>query len=146
MPSQGSITKTIRLSAEDRAVIERIMEEENVTWSGAIHRLIVGDVSGKERKEAKGVPQVKEDEGVPKIMSEETYKDLENMCRLSGFTLARFMDKVRELFNNGDIYVDGLTIRTRGEYDLSYLIDVCHRANVDPQEMINKLANNLVRR
>lgn len=146
MPSQGSITKTIRLSAEDRAVIERIMEEENVTWSGAIHRLIVGDVSQKEGKGAKGVPQVKEDEGVPKLMSEETYKDLENMCRLSGFTLARFMDKVRELFNDGHIYIEGLTLKTRGDYDLSYLIDVCHRANVDPQEMINKLANNLVRR
>lgn len=146
MPSQGSITKTIRLSAEDRAVIERIMEEENVTWSGAIHRLIVGDVSGKERKEAKGVPQVKEDEDVPKLMSEETYKDLSNMCRLGGFTFERFMERIRELFNDGHIYIEGLTLKTRGDYDLSYLIDVCHRANVDPQEMINKLANNLVRR
>lgn len=79
-------------------------------------------------------------------ISEETYKDLENMCRLSGLTFANFMNYIRRLFNDGYIYIEGVSVKTKGEYNLSYLLEACHRANVDPQEMINKLANSLVRR
>lgn len=40
MPSVGAITKTIRLNAEDREYIESLMLGENLTWSGAIHKVI----------------------------------------------------------------------------------------------------------
>ena len=95
-------------------------------------------------KEIEG--RVSKNEGVPQIMSEDTYRDLEQMCKLSGLTFDKFMDYIRRLFNDGRIYIEGIAVKTRGEYDLDYLVDVCHRINVDPQEMINKLANNLVRR
>lgn len=80
------------------------------------------------------------------IMSETTYNDISDMCNKSMISTKGFFDRICELFNDGHIYLDGVTIKTRGEYDLGYLLDVCHRANVDPQEMINKLANSLVRR
>ena len=146
MPSQGSITKTIRLSAEDRAVIEQIMEEEGVTWSGAIHTLIAEGVPKKNIKDGEGCTPNKDMEGVPQTINEDTLAALEGMCRPSGITLRSFMDRIRDMFNDGDIYVDGITLKTKGECDLRYLLEACHRANVDPQEMINKLANSLVRR
>jgi hypothetical protein len=40
MPTIGSITKTVRINAEDLAVIEKIMAKEMVSWSGAIHYLV----------------------------------------------------------------------------------------------------------
>lgn len=143
MPSQGSITKTIRLNAEDKEIIERIMEEEGVSWSGAIHKVIA---EGVPRRKGVRERECTPEKDVPQIMSEETRADLEQMCRVSGLTLGRFMEYIRVLFNDGKIYVDGLTVKTRGDYDLRYLVDVCHRLNIDPQEMINKLANSLVRR
>lgn len=146
MPSQGSITKTIRLNAEDREIIEQIMEGEGVSWSGAIHKLITESVPRKKEGSSGGCTPKKEEGDVHQIMSEETRADLEQMCRVSGLTLGRFMEYIRVLFNDGKIYVDGLTVKTRGDYDLRYLVDVCHRLNIDPQEMINKLANSLVRR
>lgn len=143
MPSQGSITKTIRLNAEDREVIERIMEEEGLSWSGAIHRVITESVPQKKDERARGCTPKKEEGDV---MSEETKAEIEQMCRVSGLTLTRFMEYIKELFEEGKIYIEGLTVKTKGDYDLRYLLDVCHRLNVDPQEMINKLANSLVRR
>lgn len=95
-------------------------------------------------KEIEG--RVSKSEGVPQIMSEDTYRDLEEMCKLSGLTFDKFMDYIRRLFNDGKIYIEGIAVKTKGDYDLEYLVDICHRVNVDPQEMINKLANSLVRR
>lgn len=146
MPSQGSITKTIRVNAEDRAVIEQMIEDTGCTWSGAIHRLISEGVPQEKEKKAEGCTPKQRDEGVPQIMSEETYRDLEQMCKLSGLTFDKFMDYIRRLFNDGKIYIEGIAVKTKGDYDLEYLVDICHRVNVDPQEMINKLANSLVRR
>ena len=40
MPSRDSITKTIRLNADDTAVLEGLMAERDLSWSGAIHYLI----------------------------------------------------------------------------------------------------------
>lgn len=97
-------------------------------------------------KEIEGRTSSRENEGVPKIMSEDTYNDIDGMCKASGLTFDKFMDYIRRLFNDGKIYVEGIAVKTKGDYDLEYLVDICHRVNVDPQEMINKLANSLVRR
>lgn len=141
MPSRDSITKTIRLNAKDRAVVEEIIEKEGCSWSGAIHKIIS---EGRPIKSIPKITSVKDSDRLP--MSEETYRDIENMCRLSGLTFANFMNYIQRLFNDGYIYIEGVAVKTKGDYDLSYLLDACHRANVDPQEMINKLANSLVRR
>ena len=131
MPSQGSITKTIRFSAEDRAVVERIMENEGCTFNWAVHRAIS---DGGEPREDGDVS-----------LSGGVYREINQMCRLNGLTFERFMEYIRALFASGSIYVEGLTVRTRGEYDLEGLKEVCHRVNVDPQEMINKLVSSLRR-
>ena len=98
MPSQGSITKTIRLNAEDRERIERIMEEDGVSWSGAIHKVIAESVPRKKEGSSRGCTPKKEEGEVHQIMGEEARADLEQMCRVSGLTLGRFMEYIRELF------------------------------------------------
>ena len=130
MPSRDSITKTIRLSGEDRELIEGMMEKEGITWSGAIHKLIEG----------RGTPQESQ-----KVMSDDTYRELEDMCFKSGLTTEKFFERVCELFNEGKICVDGIQIKTMGEYDTRKLEEVCHRINADPQEMIDRLTKSLMR-
>lgn len=78
-------------------------------------------------------------------IGEEKYSDLENMCRVSGMSVGRFMEYVYRLFSEGKIYIDGYVVKTKGECDVSELEEVCHRINVDPQEMIDKLAKGLLR-
>lgn len=79
------------------------------------------------------------------IMKESTYRELEDMCIKSGFSTERFFDRVCEMFNDGNIYVDGLNIETKGKFDTSELEDMCHRMNTDPQDMIDKLTKSLMR-
>lgn len=136
MPSKGSITKTIRFNVEDREYIERVMEEEEVTWSGAIHKLI----------EDRGTPH-KEDKGnsLKDNMEDTEYKDLENMCQVSRLSIKEFMGRVVELFNLGNIYIDGTEVKTKGEYDTRELEDMCHRINADPQDMIDRLTRSLLK-
>ena len=78
-------------------------------------------------------------------IDEECMKDLEKMCQVSGVTVERFLERVRELFNDGYIYMDGLTIKTKGKYDLSRLEDICHRGNLDVQDVIDKLVSRMTR-
>ena len=151
-PTNEKKDRTIKLRVSDE-LYERLERESEGNMSGYVREILSsGNSKEEERLRAENkalkdrIEELPKTGDVPKLMSEETYKDLSDMCRLGGFTFERFMERIRELFNDGHIYIEGLTLKTRGDYDLSYLIDVCHRANVDPQEMINKLANNLVRR
>ena len=162
-PTEEKKDRTIKLRLSEE-LYERLEKESEGNMSGYVRRILSGDSKAKveadkrlkEENEAlktqikelsERVVSVSHKENVTQtIMSEATYRDLNNMCQLSGLTFERFMDRVRELFNDGSIYVDGITIKTKGDYDLSYLTDMCHRVNVNPQEMIDKLANSLVRR
>ena len=139
MPSKGSEVKTARLSRETWASISELMEREEVTFSGAIKWLIEnqkGSVPRKTEEKPKGVPQ-------ETCMTEETQRDLESMCKGCGISMTRFMDYISNLFNEGYIYVDGLEIKTRGEIDTRGFMEMCHRMNADPQEMIDKVTRSL---
>lgn len=146
-PTEEKKDRTIKLRISDE-LYERLERESEGNMSGYVRGILSGENSAEIKRlkaeiaELRSAPQG--DNQLP--ISEETYKDLENMCRLSGLTFANFMNYIRRLFNDGYIYIEGVSVKTKGEYNLSYLLEACHRANVDPQEMINKLANSLVRR
>ena len=82
---------------------------------------------------------------VESMMDEGLYKDLDQMCRLSGLTIGRFMEYIRDMFEEGKIYIEGVQVKVKGEYELRGLIDICYRMNVDPQDMIDKLVRSLQR-
>lgn len=125
MPTKDSEVKAARLPRETWEAVQKIMEREGLTFSGTV-KWMVENVGHKDIKD-------------------ETYQGIEQRCRLSGLTIGRFMDYIEEMLEDGRIYIDGLTVKTRGDYDLKELVDMCHRVNVDPQEMINRLAAGLKR-
>ena len=80
-----------------------------------------------------------------KGINESTLREIQDMCYASGIPTEKFFDRICELFKDGMICIEGVQIHTKGKYSTSMLEDVCHRANVDPQEMIDKLTKSLMR-
>ena len=166
MPSKDSITKTIRLNASDTAEIERLMDEKNLTWSGAIHHLIAHrGTPQNEGNMGKGTPHISDEElmemaktrglmGVhpmkeervhPDYISDHAREDIEKMCHLCGISTKLFFDEVDRLFNEGKLEVDCMKIKSNGEYYLGDLENACHLANRDVQEAIDNTVDQVMR-
>lgn len=79
------------------------------------------------------------------FMSSSTQRELEDMCRISGIETSYFMERVKDLFKDGRIYIEGLRVNCRGEYDLRTLENLCHRGNIDVQDMIDKIVKSMLR-
>lgn len=148
MPSAGSITKTIRFSPEDREKVESLMESENLTWGGAIHKLISGQGTPqngyqKTRENTKSVYQ-----GTPRrqdLMDKAVEDDINQMCRLTGISTHDFYRGVSELWSAGKLEIEGEKVRSNGEYDVKHFEEACYRAHIGPQEAIDKLTRSLER-
>lgn len=141
MPSKGSITKTIRINAEDKEYIEGMMAKEGVTWSGAIHKLVSERVYPQtSENDMRGVPKEKEDNtSIPAVIM----RDIESMCSLSEITVGDFMRELCEAMNNGDVmYEDGKFTSTE-EIDLSRFREACDAKGVPYQKMIDKATQNV---
>lgn len=149
VPSKDSITKTIRLNAEDTAVLEHLMEQKGLSWSGAIHHLIGsrGTPQNEEgvhpKNKEKGTPQ---EEKKPLQISSRTRDEIINMCELCGITTVEFFDEVCRLFNEGKLEVEGKTVKCNGEYDLRELEEVCHLNNVTVENALEKTIRSMMRR
>ena len=143
MPSLGAITKTIRLSPEDREIVEEIMRSEDLTWSGAIHKLI------SEKGTPQNVSQKNtkiENEGTPHrqdLMDRAVEREIGSMCRLSGISTHDFYRGVCELWESGKLEVEGDKVKSLGKYNVKKFEEVCYRAHVLPQKMIDKLTESL---
>lgn len=150
MPSIGSITKTIRFSLEDRERIERLIEEEGISWSRAVHKLM------NEGTPEKGYQKTRQntksaDKGTPQekpqyrqdLMDRAVEKDIDKMCELSGISTHDFYRGICDMFNDGKIYCEGDKVKSKGEWKLDEFIEVCHEVNVYPQEMIDKIVKGL---
>ena len=150
MPSKDSITKTIRLNAEDAAIVEELMEREGLSWSGAIHQLIgCTPIDSNE-----GVPLEKDvphHEGctpVPQMknpVNEFTWAEIETMCGLNGYDIDEYMSALCEAMNDGTLeYVNG-ELRGTPQVDLSKLEEACHEKNVDIEKAIEKCTQMIYR-
>lgn len=139
MPSKDSITKTIRLNAEDTAFLEDLMKKESLSYSGAIHRLIaMGCTPNNEGCTPRGVPQTEKEasKGVP--LDKETMEDIERMCFFSGLSVKEFISKLCEAMNEGTIRYENGRFITESGYDLSRLEEACHEKNIPVQKAIEK--------
>lgn len=138
-------TVILRISEDLKGQLESESKEKEISVSEYI-RKILEERGSKNEVCNTGKPASEENSVIQnEIISESTLKDLEQMCRLSGFTTVRFFDRIDEMFNDGSIYVDGIQLKTRGKYDTRELENVCHRMNADPQDMISKLVKSLMR-
>lgn len=84
MPSKGSITKTIRIDAENTALIEE-MVAQGKSYSGAVNELIRGTPL-----EVRGTPL--EERGTPRTMYEEELESMANKLGTDEFTLLEVMN------------------------------------------------------
>lgn len=118
MPTKDSEVKTARITRETWEKVSKIMEREGVTFSGAV-KWMANNIKGEE------------DRGI------------EQICKENGISYRRFMEEIEGLYKDGHIYLEGLRVRTKGECNLRELLEICYRLNVDPQEMIDRLARSL---
>ena len=129
-------TVILRISDDLKREIEDYSKASGQSVSEYIREILQDSITKKSARK-NSVIQNKMDEG--------RYNDLERMCELSGLTVDKFMGYIVDYFNNGQIYIEGIAVRTRGRYDTRGLEEACHRVNVDPQEMIDRLSRSLMR-
>lgn len=131
LEKRGSISSVVREMIEDG--LNNVPHKDRVLNYRADE--IVPQNSEKEKSESENyVPQ--------KSKAEE---EIIKMCQVSGISPERFYERVKELFEDGYIYIDGLTIKTKGKYDMSRIEEICHRNNLDVQDVIDKLVSRLTR-
>ena len=119
-----------RVSEETKAKVFAERDRLGLTLSEYIRQLLEGSVEGKRDE---------------KIKIEGDGKRFESILTGSGLTTEKFMEYIERYFNEGKIYIDGIHVKTRGEYDTRELEEVCYRLNADPQEMIDRLTKSLMR-
>lgn len=127
MPTIGSITKTIRINPRDLEVIERIMEEENTSWSGAIHKLIADE----------GVHPTK------KSLEDETLGEIGSMANFFGMTLGDFLNGVLEGLNEGYLTVNNKRVEGIPNIQIDEFLDVCHERGLEAQKTLDKMTKTL---
>ena len=129
MPSPGSITKTIRLSPQDREYIEGIMRENGVTWSGAVHYLVnESNISVNHRQD---------------IMDKSVEDDIKRQCIRNKISTHDFYREIAKIWKKGEFRIDGDKVRNLGHFNIEKLVEICYINNIKPQEVINRFTENL---
>lgn len=128
MPSIGSITKTIRIYKNDLRVVEKIMEDEKASWSGAIHLIISGYKENLTRQD---------------IMDRAVERDIKMECRKKGISTHDLFRGVSELFRKGRIYEEKGRIKLKGELDTERIEENSWKRGINPQELIDQIADKL---
>lgn len=77
------------------------------------------------------------------LMDKAVEKDLVDMCRLSGISTHDFFRGVCELWNDGEIGIDGEKVRSLGHYNIERFVELCHIMNIKPQETIDKITRSM---
>lgn len=140
MPSVGSITKTIRINAEDKEYLEKMMDERGLTWSGVVHQ-IVSERGTPTKKESipKGTPL----ENRQDLMDKAVERDIGSMCKLSGISTHDFYRGICELWNKGYVCIEDGKVKSKGEWKMDKFEEMCHIMHENPQSVIDKIAKGL---
>lgn len=137
----------LRISEELYRKIEKGNVSENVRE--LIKRGLEGYVPQKEGVKKHGEIQKKEDEGskVPQyredLMDRAVQREIKSMCKGSGISEHDFYRGVMELWDSGKIYVEYGEVKCKGQWDMEEFEEACHRVNVYPQTMIDKIVKGL---
>ena len=145
MPTNGSITKTVRITEEDVVTIEGIMRKKGFSWSGAV-KYLVELHRGTPQKS--GVSQT----GTP--LKGTTHGNLAGYTpnKLLGVATdlnmeyEKFANEISRLINDGCIMKEGnrLVAHENG-VDLGELFDLCHETGAEPQKVVDAMARGLRR-
>lgn len=108
---------------------------ERSDWSKV--RIIPETAYKKLLNEGGNVPQNSD------LMDKAVEKDLVDMCKLSGISTHDFFRGVSELWNDGEIGIDGERVKSLGHYNIERLVELCHIMNINPQEAIDKITRSM---
>lgn len=141
MPSKDSITKTVRISANDLTVFKEIMDRKNLSWSGAVHYLVenMGAPQKQEKIDA-CVPQKSKKEvvlGVPNnpllVLSEELHMPYEAFC-----------SEIIRLTDSGELMEEkGTMVVHKNGIDIEEYLAVCKDVGKDAQKCLNGFTDGL---
>lgn len=131
MPSIGSITKTIRINAEDLAVIEELMAREGLSWSGAIHKII---------SDRAGTPI-----GLPYGIEMEYLDDLATMVGFGCESVGEIIRMVDDGLNDGSLLLANGKIVGTPVINIDGFLEACHDAGADPQKVLDKATKGIGR-
>lgn len=141
MATKGSITKTVRINADDLAVFEKIMADKMLSWSGVVHYLVeTRGVPQKAEKIGKGVPKNKE-KGVP--LNNEMYENLMSMVSTFGLSYEQFIKGVIRLLEEGLIYSDAGLKTMDSDLDTSNFKAKCDSLGYSYQGTLDKLTKGM---
>ncbi len=126
MPTIGSITKTVRINAEDLAVIEEIMAIEKVTWSGAIHFLANNRGTPSEKNKKSGLTPNKD------------LEEIGSMAKFFGITTEALLRAVCDGLMDGALTVEGGKVVGTPDESLTRFKEACHDMGIDPEKALEK--------
>ena len=129
MPTNGSITKTVRINPSDLAVLEEIMQD-GLSWSGAVHKVISEYGSPKKGEKSVGTPL----SDVP----ESVHRDNAAMALFGQMTYSEMIVLLNTELNDGRLRIESGEIVGQNSLDLNEFYDVCHEKNIRPEDAIKK--------
>jgi len=141
MPTLGSITKTVRINADDLRIFEDIMQRNNLSWSGAVHYLVDNmGIPQKQDKMTSCVPQKSKKEvvvGVPDnpllILSEELHMPYETFC-----------SEIIRLTDSGELMEErGTMVVHENGLDIEEYLTVCKDIGKDAQKCLDGFTDSL---
>ena len=130
MPTIGSITKTIRINAEDLRVFEEIMAD-GTSWSGAVHQLCSGTHSAPT-----GI--------VPEGVSADDWEEIMSMVSFMGGKRTYF-HLIREAMTEGRIVYENGKLTLFGDLETEEFKEMCREKGLDPQTVLNKATQSVKR-
>lgn len=141
MPTLGSITKTVRINADDLRVFEDIMRKNGLSWSGAVHYLVEHmGIPQKQGKMPLCVPKKSQKEvngGVPNNpllkLSEELHIPYETFC-----------SEIIKLTDSGELMEErGCMVVHENGLDISEYLTVCKDIGKDAQKCLDGFTESL---
>lgn len=137
MPSNDSITRTIRFNKRDAEAVESLMKAEGITFNAAVHRLISAEKKAEERVH----PKISEKSSASPKLNEE----IGEMLDISGLPVEKFLSDLTEMMNNGCFDLSGGKLSIIYPSYISDFEEACHDCCVSVEEAMKKAAKALRR-
>ena len=127
-----SKTIILRINDECREYIEKEAQKEDINVSEYLRRQIEDIKSGMLRKSQN-------------VMDDYTADEFKSMCVACRIDTKSFFRQTQKLFNDGLITVDCGIVNVHGKIDSSSFEEACERTNQDPQYIIDRVTEKILK-
>lgn len=134
MPSHDSITRTIRFCKEDVESIENTMKREDLTFNGAVHRLI-----SAERTEGGEVHPENPEKSLASL------DDIKEMIGCIGLPIEEMYENIASFMNSGQIMITKRGLEISLPTWAEEFSEACHDCGLEVEETMKKAVKALRR-